>query len=562
MSVAENIDNALSSLWQLALAMASLKHIADIVLQEEDLASADTAGGQEEDHSQVPDTQRHTHDEETEASADDSFANKEDIEMEEIELAALISFLTVTMVCQQNKAPGTKKVCVTEELVENDDETEPESIQISSMIGHQLSEDGPLLDISEMPLSMAAHVISPNVEDGEHMCDANIHMIRKQDKGDENYIPYKGFSERSTLTSGKPTKTNFTESEVLTSTTAENGSVHETSMCTQPCLETPLLMADYQVSMVAHQHALAQNNVKSGNLGPHQASTHNIAEQDQYKTEIEINGEEVIRDSTFSSSLLAHQVLRVDAPMEPSEFPASMVAHMIISNGNKETLIPTNENVSMVAHHLVNEEPSATEIKGGYQTVEELQNHIEDAHMTDHTSDDDGYEELSSAKTDGSEEEESGQHYELVEKMDSSYSEERNEDAPLKEENTKNHYQCKKTVGEGEEYKTDISLCDNQTQLDKIEEHQSDAEEEIDNFDVKTKNIHRISENNVGTTNIINNFKGVEFKSCITIHQQFDEEFETRDTEDIISAEGSVSSGDESIQSMLTDEKINHLEDY
>jgi hypothetical protein len=38
MSVAENIDTALTKLWQLAVAMASLKHIAG--MQEDDLAGA------------------------------------------------------------------------------------------------------------------------------------------------------------------------------------------------------------------------------------------------------------------------------------------------------------------------------------------------------------------------------------------------------------------------------------------------------------------------------------------------------------------------------------------
>ena len=50
----------------------------------------------------------------------------------------------------------------------------------------------------------------------------------------------------------------------------------------------------------------------------------------------------------------------------------------------------------------------------------------------------------------------------------------------------------------------------------------------------------------------------MEFNSCIIVHQQLDEEYET---EDVFSNDESVSSGDESIQSMVaTTEKINHLD--
>lgn len=646
MSVAENIDTAVSLLWKLAMAMSSLRHIAGMDGQEEDLASA--SAGQEEDHS-LPDTHRDSHVDETDASGDDSFANKENTESEEIELAALISSLTLTMVYQQNKAPGMN---VSKELIENVYETEPESVPISSMIGHQLPKLDSLLDIS----------------------------------------------------------------------------------------------------MVSHHHSVTENNVDSGSLVYHQTQTsHNVQHHERESiemSEFERNLTEQKGDSAFSTTLLAHKASPVDTYLESSEFPTSMVAHMIISNGDEETLLQANENVSMVVHQIVNEKTSATEIKKPNETVKDLCDYItsEDeenciireskfisslcshqispnetpleypvslyVHTVDNYSEDMDMslkiepgmissmvshqyckeekftenlkpEELSvknvlnilptdcndqqidqnlnyyssvghqlpniaadgefltslvSARAHGvmtgtSDEDiiepESGLLTSMVSHQFPAFSDDVDDNvsnkaasskAVMEAESKSNKREQKDT--EKEKKTLDLSLTshklpfracasqfDSPSYVPSMEAYQkiSDVDENtnsmaahttdnlrkesnegnmrnhyqgktpegveeeegrfyvVEDFKIKRKNNERISENNVETTetHIVNSFKGVEFESCIILHQQLDEEYETKDPADVLSDEESVSSVDESIQSMLTTaEKIDHLDTF
>merc|ERR1711892_707853 len=94
---------SLHTLWQLAMAVASLKHIAG--LAGEEVGKASTAAGHGEDKiaPAVADANAHALVDQEEETSDQSFVTEDNTNNEEIKLAALISSLTITMVCQQKK---------------------------------------------------------------------------------------------------------------------------------------------------------------------------------------------------------------------------------------------------------------------------------------------------------------------------------------------------------------------------------------------------------------------------------------------------------------------------
>merc|ERR1712106_341409 len=89
------------------------------------------------------------------------------------------------------------------------------------------------------------------------------------------------------------------------------------------------------------------------------------------------------------------------------------------------------------------------------------------------------------------------------------------------------------------------------SRLSRIQELQRLVGDEIGQFENKRKNESLKTENDVETTktHIVSNVKGVEFKSCIAIHQQLNEEYENE--EESFSDDESVSSTTESINSVI-----------
>eukprot|EP00092_Neocalanus_flemingeri_P008025 GFUD01008662.1.p2 GENE.GFUD01008662.1~~GFUD01008662.1.p2 ORF type:complete len:325 (-),score=92.10 GFUD01008662.1:144-1118(-) len=153
--------------------------------------------------------------------------------------------------------------------------------------------------------------------------------------------------------------------------------------------------------------------------------------------------------------------------------------------------------------------------------------------------------------------------YILVENNDNSYTY-----GSQPNENTKesNNCQDKRPVGREEDEEVSES-CDHfvnaaqNTHNDSVTEAynskltrmQELVEDDIEEFENKRKNDTIIIENNGETTEnlIVNNVKGVEFKSCIAIHQQLCGEYDMENNEDIFSDDESISSGTESVNSVV-----------
>merc|ERR1719508_123004 len=172
-----------------------------------------------------------------------------------------------------------------------------------------------------------------------------------------------------------------------------------------------------------------------------------------------------------------------------------------------------------------------------------------------------------------SESDNSNEYDKLVSNNDLSYTEgnkaiRNKKDMPQNKENVSTKCNDKRPVGKDEEeeisdsYENFVNAAKNtyndtmikacNSTINRIQELQKVVEDEIEEFENKRNNEFK-TENNVETTetHIVSNVKGVEFKSCIVIHQELNEKYERENTEDNSSDDESISSTTESIDSVI-----------
>jgi len=228
----ESLESAVQSVWELAIALATLKHIASIA------STGYTA--------------------ETKIKANDEgkVTNCEKTESGDVELAALASSLTLNMVCQQNKS--------------NDK-------SMSSMTDH--TQEAAPKDLC----SMATQIISTS-DDQENTSNI-VHQVTKEDR------------------------------------TAAG--TYRSSM---EGLYEP------QVSMAAHY----PDSMLCQETGPDCSIAQQLLETEMC--------------SEYLPSMVAHQVTVADIPLEYAETPVSMVSHVIIRD--KEWLMEKDTITSMKEHQL------------------------------------------------------------------------------------------------------------------------------------------------------------------------------------------------------------------
>lgn len=362
MFLGDSIGRAVEELWQLAMTMASLKHIAGMVTQELAMTSAST--GLDEDNKQTTESHRPSQVDKTEADSDKCFAKNEIIANEEAKQDSI----------EENTLHTWTKGFKNNEVKEHDE---------ISMVAHQL----PTLDTPhesfELPVSMVAHIIIPNDEE-----DLNTSMIAHQTSDECNSV--------------KPA----TDDEIEIDQTANR------SICSMYAHKTTNIdtldeSSEYQVSMVAHYQHISEEGFMdhvdfTTSMISHQTEEHynvegyqveEIEEVDECDTfeiiemtqqsdvvegqdtifdhtlypqetsqEVRLEGkpkvesiivdqreEEVKDESPFISSMVGHQ-LTIKNNQELFERPPSMVSHCI--NIDWESVDETNINISMIAHHI------------------------------------------------------------------------------------------------------------------------------------------------------------------------------------------------------------------
>eukprot|EP00092_Neocalanus_flemingeri_P030504 GFUD01033119.1.p1 GENE.GFUD01033119.1~~GFUD01033119.1.p1 ORF type:complete len:1199 (-),score=339.69 GFUD01033119.1:206-3802(-) len=292
---------------------------------------------------------------------------------------------------------------------------------------------------------------------------------------------------------------------------------------------------------------------------------HKLQEDPESEMDSKIRGNDSKpEEETHLTSLISHQLpfLSTCDQSEYTDCSTSMVYHLDMSTAYQDEENVQVENnkclVSMVTHTAPNE--SCKEDDVGDKNAMEAETNIS----------------------------------ELVENNDNSFTDgsqlnENTKEAPQSIETDSNNCQDKRPVGIEEDEKISES-CDNSvnaakhtyndsiaeaysSKLTRIQELQRLVEDEIGEFENKRKNNNIMIENNVQTTEtlIVNNVKDVEFKSCITIHQQFNSESDTENNEEIFSDDESISSGTESINSVIftssdvitnNDEQNNHKDTF
>merc|ERR1712128_177068 len=347
---------------QLAMTMASLKHIAGMVTQELAMTSAST--GLDEDNKQTTESHRPSQVDKTEADSDMCFAKNEIIANEETKQDSI----------EENTLHTWTKGLKHNEVKEQDE---------MSMVAHQL----PTLDTPhesfELPVSMVAHIIIPNDEQ-----DLKTSMIAHQTSDECNSV--------------QPATDDEIEIDQTANRSIYSMYVHETSN-----INTLDESSEYQVSMVAHYQHISEEGFMehvdfTTSMISHQTEEHynlecyqveEIEEVDECDTfeiiemteqsdvvegqdkifdhtlypqetsqEVRLEGnpkvesiivdqreEEVKDESPFVSSMVGHQLIFMDN-QELFERPPSMVSHFI--NKDWESVDEININISMIAHHI------------------------------------------------------------------------------------------------------------------------------------------------------------------------------------------------------------------
>jgi len=271
-----------------------------------------------------------------------------------------------------------------------------------------------------------------------------------------------------------------------------------------------------------------------------------------YETHENIKEECVIPTNAVQTSMAKHQLPARNIQTEFSECLISSVAHNC-KHQESDARTESCSGYSMVAHH------HHTDMADTQHVV--VDNEEKETHI-DKTND------VSSLATNNEHDDGNNLDFnELVENNKISYTEDNQRYKTKKElpQNNEIIEDCRDKRPVGIENEEILSFQDNfviaaqinyddttikayNSKLNRIQELQKLVEDEIGEFENQRKNDHRRNENNVERTetHIVNNVKGLEFNTCMVIHQQLQECEEENDSDD-----ESISSKTESINSVI-----------
>merc|ERR1711892_729596 len=189
---------------------------------------------------------------------------------------------------------------------------EDKSSSLSSMVANQLPAIGILLELLEIPVSMASHVVAINDKEDIFQTQQNISMVVHQITLDD-----KSFDHNNTI---------------------EN--------------------IEMSNEKVADEENMIISSIINQEISPFETQT-------KSSTEEEYNEEQIIQyfttgldfcdvydESTFIISMVAHQLSPMDIAQAVSDIPVTMVSHMF--NKYWETEFLAKENSSMIAHQNMN----------------------------------------------------------------------------------------------------------------------------------------------------------------------------------------------------------------
>merc|ERR1712106_427955 len=199
------------------------------------------------------------------------------------------------------------------ETIQNKEINEEDNLtSLSSMVANQLPEIGIPLELLEIPVSMASHVVAINDKEDIFQTPQNISMVVHQ-----IMLDGKSFDHNNTI---------------------EN-----------------IEMSDENV---ADEDNMIISSIINQEISPFES-------QSEVSTEEEYNEEQFIQyfttgldfcevydESTFIISMVAHQLSPMDIAQEVSELPIAMVSHMF--NKYWETEFLSQEKISMIAHQNIN----------------------------------------------------------------------------------------------------------------------------------------------------------------------------------------------------------------
>merc|ERR1712106_784854 len=219
------------------------------------------------------------------------------------------------IVCEQTEECYTVEDYQIEDIepIQNKEINDVDNLtSLSSMVANQLPEIGIPLELLEIPVSMASHVVAINDKEDIVQTPQNISMVVHQ-----IMLDGKSFDHNNTI---------------------EN-----------------IEMSDENV---ADEDNMIISSIINQEISPFES-------QSELSTEEEYNEEQIIQyfttgldlcevydESTFIISMVAHQLSPMDIAQEVSELPIAMVSHMF--NKYWETEFLSQENSSMIAHQNMN----------------------------------------------------------------------------------------------------------------------------------------------------------------------------------------------------------------
>merc|ERR1711892_791169 len=219
------------------------------------------------------------------------------------------------IVCEQTEEYYTVEDYQIEDIepIQNKEINEEDNLtSLSSMVANQLPEIGIPLELLEIPVSMASHVVAINDKEDIFQTPQSISMVVHQITLDG-----KSFDHNNTI---------------------ENIEMSDENM--------------------ADEDNMIISSIINQEISPFES-------QSEISTEEEYNEEKIIQyfttgldfcevydESTFIISMVAHQLSPMDIAQEVSELPIAMVSHMF--NKYWETEFLSQENISMIAHQNIN----------------------------------------------------------------------------------------------------------------------------------------------------------------------------------------------------------------
>merc|ERR1711892_1613649 len=218
-------------------------------------------------------------------------------------------------VCEQSEEYYTVKDAQIEDIetIQNKEiNEEDKSTSLSSMVANQLPAIGIPLEVLEIPVSMASHVVAINDKEDIFQIPQNISMVVHQIMLDDKSFYHNNTVENIEMSDEKV--------------------ADEENMLISSIINQEISLTETQSEMSAEEEYEEEQIIQ------------------YFTTSLDLC--EVYDESTFIISMVAHQLSPMDIAQEVSEIPITMVSHMF--NKYWETEFVSHENSSMIAHQNMN----------------------------------------------------------------------------------------------------------------------------------------------------------------------------------------------------------------